>query len=339
MVSDEQLLEDLKEFAEEITETPTKRQMNNSGPWDESTYRKYFGSWNDALAEADLEVNKEHSVSEEKLIEDLQEFADELGDIPTKEQMREFGPWSAKAYDYRFGSWSEALQKCGLRINYGVSEKQLLEELREFTDELGKIPTIIEMNKLGPWHAGTYQKHFGSWNDALVEADLEINNEFEFVESKEKIIEDLQEFAEELGGTPTQMQMRESGPWSDMTYKYHMESWNNALKKADLEINCLENKDRAGTSEEYYGKDYKQKRSETLERDKYICRVCEATDDLHCHHIKPRREFDDVNDSNTLDNLITLCRSCHRTFEGKWKEASPDEFAERAKEYRTETTT
>jgi len=33
------------------------------------------------------------------------------------------------------------------------------------------------------------------------------------------------------------------------------------------------------------------------------------------HHIKPVREFDDPADAHQLDNVVCLCRSCHRTVE------------------------
>jgi hypothetical protein len=36
---------------------------------------------------------------------------------------------------------------------------------------------------------------------------------------------------------------------------------------------------------------------------------------LHIHHITPRSEFESVEASNSLSNLITLCPSCHRRWE------------------------
>ena len=39
------------------------------------------------------------------------------------------------------------------------------------------------------------------------------------------------------------------------------------------------------------------------------CVLCGSVDKLHVHHIIPRR--DDENLCNSLDNLITLCSSCH----------------------------
>lgn len=36
---------------------------------------------------------------------------------------------------------------------------------------------------------------------------------------------------------------------------------------------------------------------------------------LDVHHIEPRRQFDDVDKSNTSDNLVSLCRQCHNAIE------------------------
>lgn len=61
-------------------------------------------------------------------------------------------------------------------------------------------------------------------------------------------------------------------------------------------------------------------RERIRERDSNTCQICGlGEDDLgrkpDVHHITPRREFDDVTKSNTEDNLIQLCRPCHRKAE------------------------
>jgi len=69
-----------------------------------------------------------------------------------------------------------------------------------------------------------------------------------------------------------------------------------------------------GGYEPYYGENWHPKRRKALERDNHICQICGAEENGRkhdVHHIVPRREFDIVEEANTLDNLITLCRSCH----------------------------
>jgi 5-methylcytosine-specific restriction endonuclease McrA len=81
-----------------------------------------------------------------------------------------------------------------------------------------------------------------------------------------------------------------------------------------------------------------------IERDGSVCRVCglprrDAEQDLNVHHIRPARGFasDDAVDYDTmneLSNLVTLCSSCHQRFEGLWKDCTPEEFAQRARDAR-----
>jgi hypothetical protein len=269
-------------------------------------------------------------VSNEQLIEDLQEFAEELGRTPTAREMNEDGQWDSTTYQKHFGSWNNALDKAELSVNKNVSRERLISGLQKFAKELGRTPTKREMEEDGPWNSTTYQKHFGSWNNALNKAGLSVNKEFDI--SRERLISDLQEFAKELGKAPTKGKMKEGGPWDSKTYQKYFGSWNNALDQAGLEINRLPISELAGTGEDYYGENWYKKRRETVERDVHACRVCGNDGSVHVHHIKPRRKFDDVSNSNTLDNLITLCPSCHGRFEGRWQNATPDEFAKRAKD-------
>lgn len=66
---------------------------------------------------------------------------------------------------------------------------------------------------------------------------------------------------------------------------------------------------------------YRRKRKEALKRDNYTCQVCNKTakssdvEILHTHHVKPVNAFDDPNDSHTVDNLITLCKTHHNLVE------------------------
>jgi|SRR5215510_4836418 len=60
-----------------------------------------------------------------------------------------------------------------------------------------------------------------------------------------------------------------------------------------------------------------QVRELVLSRDKYTCQQCKtklAKNKLDVHHIIPIRS----GGSDKLDNLITLCRKCHRQLEN-WK--------------------
>jgi len=72
-------------------------------------------------------------------------------------------------------------------------------------------------------------------------------------------------------------------------------------------IHSLDARSRCGR------KKWRQKRLQVLERDKYICQTCGAPHDLIVHHVINWR----IVKNDNIDNLITLCRSCHWEAHGK----------------------
>ena len=69
-----------------------------------------------------------------------------------------------------------------------------------------------------------------------------------------------------------------------------------------------------------YGQRWWRIRRQALERDDYECQHCGAdADELgqnpDVHHRQPVRSFDQPDAAHTMDNVITLCRSCHRRVE------------------------
>lgn len=71
-----------------------------------------------------------------------------------------------------------------------------------------------------------------------------------------------------------------------------------------------------------YGADWPQQRQAALARDEYRCRFCgapEGESPHHVHHKKPLRAFNSLQEANRLDNLVTLCPTCHRLAENAVK--------------------
>ncbi len=67
-----------------------------------------------------------------------------------------------------------------------------------------------------------------------------------------------------------------------------------------------------------YGPNWRQQRELARQRDRYRCQVCgiEETDRAHhVHHKTPFRLFASYEQANQLNNLITVCPSCHRRIE------------------------
>jgi len=82
-----------------------------------------------------------------------------------------------------------------------------------------------------------------------------------------------------------------------------------------------------------YGPNWDEQRQKAIERAGHRCMMCDSTSDLVVHHKRPLRTFDrDKREwwetANSLDNLLTLCRSCHSIVHQNRKEYSPDYYDE-----------
>jgi len=67
-----------------------------------------------------------------------------------------------------------------------------------------------------------------------------------------------------------------------------------------------------------YGSGWSRIRDRVRARDKYTCQVCgvlETTRQHDVHHKTPFRAFTSFVEANRLENLVTLCHSCHRKVE------------------------
>lgn len=83
---------------------------------------------------------------------------------------------------------------------------------------------------------------------------------------------------------------------------------------------------RTGDVQRDYGENWLEVRREVLKRDRFECQRCGMTwkehtekynKSLDVHHKTPLREFESPKKANTMDNLVTLCKSCHMEVEHK----------------------
>jgi transposase len=123
-------------------------------------------------------------------------------------------------------------------------------------------------------------------------------------------------FEEELHGTEIAM---ECGVSEDVVY-YWMDEYEIKTREASERTKELAPNWNGGAAIDY-GSNWKRMRAKTRERDNHTCQACghewkEGEIKLDVHHITPIKDFDTPEDANTLDNLVTLCRTCHNEWEG-----------------------
>lgn len=276
-VSDDELMKDLVSVAEQLqTDTLTIEQYLTKGKYHDSTIRRRFGSWRNALSIADLKNNRKNDpVSEDEIISDILRVANRMNkQTITTTEYSEFGKHSYPRIIKHFGSWANALQKAGL-LSTGfvasLSDIEILEEIERIWILLGRQPTSNDIrNGISKVSLNSYARHFGSWRGALqafVEWANDENNENEAQEESNVI-----------------------APEQSSIHQLTAETTHKTSRDINLRL-----------------------RFRVMQRDSFKCRLCGASPakdpsiELHIDHIKPWSKGGET----TMDNLQTLCSKCN----------------------------
>jgi len=124
--------------------------------------------------------------------------------------------------------------QAGIRKRY--TNEQILEELRDSAERLGRSPTMREFaaDSKTTVHPQTVIEHFGSWNAAKREAGL-VPRRFA---TREELVGLLTELGEELGRTPTARDLddRRGSMPSKSLYWHTFGSLAEALREAGFDV-------------------------------------------------------------------------------------------------------
>lgn len=61
-----------------------------------------------------------------------------------------------------------------------------------------------------------------------------------------------------------------------------------------------------------YGKSWRRAKAQAMERDHHRCQDCGSDSQLVVHHLRAYKTYENGYDAHESDNLVTLCRACHR---------------------------
>jgi len=178
-------------------------------------------------------------VSKDDLVVALKSLAADLGRPPTRADMETEGVYSATPYYRQFGSWPAALEHANLDPQYRqeIPDDELLAALTDLADELGRSPRAREMDTQGPFSPSTYRRRFGSWTDALVQAELSPATQADPTQiERTELLIDLFRLTHKLGRPPTQTDVETDGAYSVDVYHDRFGSWTAALEEANLRL-------------------------------------------------------------------------------------------------------
>jgi hypothetical protein len=183
--------------------------------------------------------------TEEELLEYLHRLARTLGHSPRVVDLeRESDAPPLSRFEAVFGSWNQAKEQAGLETfrkegrGEPYTDEQLLDLLRKRDQEIEGSVSIQDINNAeGYPSAVTYQRRFGSWNEAKQKAGLETvavdDPRPEYTD--EELLALLKEVAENLDRPLTIRDIEEIDDFPDhATFERRFGSWNQAKQKAGL---------------------------------------------------------------------------------------------------------
>lgn len=238
----------LKKYRKEFGKNPTIHAINKNPDYPSAnSFVYYFGSWKNALEEAELIYSK-NVYSDEELLDIIINFEGN----PTQKKFKKGNYPSPSTYAIRFGSWSNALilaKKRELELNKNKTKKNselrskfnnspikydkitLIQTLQTYYEIEGKKPTqagLLLKKDIYP-SPSTFAYNFGSWGKALEAAKFKsIRHNY----SEDELIELLKNF----DGKPTMKLINKHTDFpNSCTYINRFGSWNNAMKLAGYE--------------------------------------------------------------------------------------------------------
>jgi hypothetical protein len=110
------------------------RNYNELGKYSSAIISNRFGSWNNGLSKAGINLTQEMNVNERKLFENLKEVWLEKGGQPVfRDMAKKPSKYSGHIYNERFGGWRKALEEF---VDYYDSENEEVVEEQEKEEKI-----------------------------------------------------------------------------------------------------------------------------------------------------------------------------------------------------------
>lgn len=200
----------------------------------------------------------------------------------------------------------------------GVTDDELLLDLQRVSKETGKRSlTYTEYKEYGRYAPTTVTNHFGTWNNALSIAGLQISKHSY---SDQELFDNLAELWIKIGHQPSRADLsRFQSPISSATYERRFGKWSVALKSFVDYYNSQEGLDycpvevKPNATHKTNRKINLRMRFRIMSRDNFKCCICGAspakdpTIELHIDHIIPWAKGGET----VIENLQTLCSKCN----------------------------
>ena len=154
-----------------IPSPPRAKDMTNHGNYAANTYKRTFGSWNEAIESAG--INKRTSskrVSEKEIKKDIKRVIKKLEKVPKGKEYDEHGKYHSSTIYSKIGSFSKAIESLGYEAQRKVYEdSELKEEMKRVIKKVERYPTKSEWEKISDISREPYLLRWGTWLNAVAE--------------------------------------------------------------------------------------------------------------------------------------------------------------------------
>lgn len=271
-------------------------------------------------------------LSDAVLLDDLRLVATKLGkDFVTKDEYNKHGRLCAATFQKRFGSWTKANERAGLRKirNYDVTAEDCVTDIQRVAKELGKTTlSSYEYERHGKFKRDLIRKRCGSWEAALERVGLKASPLGHRI-SDEELFENLERLWETLGRQPRSTDIVK--PLSSYSYPVYPNRFGSYRKALEAFVASVEKREPSqsearprerNADAQHVPATRRHKTSRTISwrtrflvmrRDDFKCRICGTSPALKpgtvlvVDHVVPWADGGET----VMDNLQTLCERCN----------------------------
>jgi hypothetical protein len=163
---EDRFLEDLQAVAARLGASPNQHQYTNHGKYSATMLADAFGSWQNALEQAELGGGP----SRQELIDELQRL-DESHDVIKPTVLKQNSHYTVPDFIQEFGTWKDALTAADLDRAHTFCA-----DLQRVAAEVGTLPDKFQYTNHGHYSHTDIVDEFGTWERALAavkEADAD----------------------------------------------------------------------------------------------------------------------------------------------------------------------
>ncbi len=243
----ERFRDDITELARDETAPPIK-VYERIGEVPVHTVLQIYDSWAVAVSDAELgrpshsrvespwRAKFEPEYGREELLEWIQLYAREYGEVPKREDVYSWPGPKWPAYREEFETWQRAVRLAGFEPQKAksLSKADIARQLRRFVNHEGTVSSQEFQEHLCTCSSHTVIRRFGSWRQGLEAAGIEVEEYSTGCYSKRDLIREIRWFVENCGSRSSVKFDNHSETCSVSTIQRRFGSWRKGLQAAGV---------------------------------------------------------------------------------------------------------